>query len=448
MLKYHIQTIELASAQAAISFDNVPQNFTDLVIKISSRSTGSAAGINLRFNNDSSTLYDSRKLFGSGSLVQGITYNTQPAIYLWEQTQSTYTANTFSNIEAYVSNYTAGTHKPVSCDGVSENNATTSGQNIIAGVYRSTNPINSVLLIDGGFNFAAGTSVSLYGVKRGSDGIVNLQPAYGGEITTSGGYTIHTFNSSGTFTTTMPLECEYLVIAGGGGSGGYYSGGGGAGGYRSSVVGEMSGREGAAEAKLNVPIFSSYSILVGSGGAGGTNAEQGLPGSNSTFSTITSIGGGKALGDGTSNAGGSGGGGGPSSFSSPELRIGGTGTNGQGFNGGTNTVTNSATGGGGGAGSAGGVPSGSTGGNGGNGVTSSITGSAVARAGGGGGGSDPGPAGTATAGGGAGSSNVQALPGQPNTGGGGGGRYDPPPVGSRFGQPGGSGVVIIRYLTP
>jgi hypothetical protein len=359
------------------------------------------------------------------------------------------TGNTFGNTSIYICNYSGNTNKPYSSEGVMETNANTSYLGIQSSLWSNTAPISSISIAPdtSADSLLAGTSVSLYGVKRGSDGIVNAQPAYGGEITTSGGYTIHTFNSSGTFSTTMPLECEYLVIAGGGGSGGYYSGGGGAGGYRSSVVGEMSGREGAAEAKLNVPRFSSYSILVGAGGAGGTNADEGLPGSNSTFATITSIGGGKALGNGTTNAGGSGGGGGPSSFGG-SLTTGGNGTNFQGFGGGSNTVTNSATGGGGGAGSAGGVPSGTTGGNGGNGVTSSITGFAIARAGGGGGGAEPGPAGTATAGGGAGSFNVQALPGEPNTGGGGGGRYDPPPVGSRFGQPGGSGVVIIRYLTP
>ena len=43
----------------------------------------------------------------------------------------------------------------------------------------------------------------------------------GGTITTSGGYTIHTFNSSGTFTVFSPItNVEYLVIAGGAGSDG------------------------------------------------------------------------------------------------------------------------------------------------------------------------------------------------------------------------------------
>ena len=42
----------------------------------------------------------------------------------------------------------------------------------------------------------------------------------GGTITTSGSYTIHTFTSSGTFTTGKSGNVELLVVGGGGGGGG------------------------------------------------------------------------------------------------------------------------------------------------------------------------------------------------------------------------------------
>jgi hypothetical protein len=50
--------------------------------------------------------------------------------------------------------------------------------------------------------------------------------ATGGTVTNSGGYTIHTFTSSGNFTVYVGGDVEYLVVAGGGG-GGYDGGGGG-----------------------------------------------------------------------------------------------------------------------------------------------------------------------------------------------------------------------------
>jgi hypothetical protein len=69
--------------------------------------------------------------------------------------------------------------------------------------------------------------------------------ATGGTITQSGGYTIHTFTSSGNFVPTQNLTVEYLVVAGGGGGGVF--GGGGAGGYRTSVPGATSGGGASSE---------------------------------------------------------------------------------------------------------------------------------------------------------------------------------------------------------
>lgn len=46
--------------------------------------------------------------------------------------------------------------------------------------------------------------------------------ATGGDITVSGGYKIHTFTNSGTFTVSGgSLLCDVLVVAGGGGGGSY-----------------------------------------------------------------------------------------------------------------------------------------------------------------------------------------------------------------------------------
>jgi hypothetical protein len=64
------------------------------------------------------------------------------------------------------------------------------------------------------------------------------------------------------------------------------AGGGGAGGYRNSVVGETSGANTAAESKITLTGNTSYTVVVGGGGPGDTQ------GTNSSFSTITSIGGG------------------------------------------------------------------------------------------------------------------------------------------------------------
>ena len=123
----------------------------------------------------------------------------------------------------------------------------------------------------------------------------------GGTITTAGGYRIHTFLNtdpapSKTFDTTSygsTLSVEYLVIAGGGGGAGPAGacgvGGGGAGGYQTS--------------SLSVPA-TSYPIVIGGGGAGGSGQNpvgNGALGENSSFSSITSIGGGGGSGSATTS---------------------------------------------------------------------------------------------------------------------------------------------------
>src|SRR5690348_16715520 len=100
--------------------------------------------------------------------------------------------------------------------------------------------------------------------------------ATGGTITTSGGRTIHSFTSSGTYQVTSNSgNVNYLVVAGGGGGGGANAGGGGGGG----------GAGGFLNGSLAVSP-QAYSITIGAGGATGSN------GNNSTFSTIKSNAGG------------------------------------------------------------------------------------------------------------------------------------------------------------
>ena len=271
------------------------------------------------------------------------------------------------------------------------------------------------------------------------------------------------------------IKVEYVVVAGGGGGGGatypsWYNvgGGGGAGGYRSSVIGEVSGRGASAELPLGIASKSSATISIGAGGSVVVGS-SGTKGINSVFSSITSLGGGaggRGPGTETIQAGGAGGGGGGSN-NGPGGPVG-IGTTGQGYDG--NNAGTAYGGGGGGAQSGGGTlgsfPIGSgvsSYAKGGMGLVTAITGSNIALAGGGCGGSlddfiannvydtvNPGGGNTPTSatsidygGGRSGAPSVGVGgTGDQNTGGGGGGTT------ATFDQPGGtggSGVVIIRY---
>jgi len=272
----------------------------------------------------------------------------------------------------------------------------------------------------------------------------------GGTITNSGGYRIHTFTSSGTFVQTLSTlnNVEYLVLAGGGGGGSRHGGGGGGGGYRSSVVGENSGKGSSAETRQNLNA-GNYTVTVGGGGVAGYGDgglyAVGKRGGNSVFGTITSTGGGGGMNDGdpeTERDGGTGGGGDYRSNSH------GTGTAGQGYDGGDGSGGSPYHGGGGGGtGQIGGTASGSNSGAGGNGTASSITGSSVTRGGGGSGGVySSGSAGSGgSGGGGVGSAGTSgATNGTTNLGGGGGALGEATGTSGTAGT-GGSGIVIVRY---
>jgi len=258
----------------------------------------------------------------------------------------------------------------------------------------------------------------------------------------SGPYTIVIFNGTGATTWTAPQDVDtvdYLVVGGGGGGGGTLSGGGGGAG------GLLTGS--------GYPVNQSiiYTVSVGSGGSGGGVVPQydigqtGRNGGNSSFDSIITVGGGGGgvqIGTTIGQNGGSGGGG---SNGAP----GGTGIPGQGYNGGLGFgIPSISTGGGGGAGSSGSDGISTAGGAGGNGLSSNITGTQIFYAGGGGGAAYLRTAsGTGgIGGGGTGAGAARAVNGTNDLGGGGGGgSYDG--ISYLAGADGGSGVVVIRYLT-
>jgi len=258
-------------------------------------------------------------------------------------------------------------------------------------------------------------------------------------ITYDNNYTVYTFRANGTFSPPAGITSVSVLVVAGGGGGASFSGGGGAGGLIYNSAYAING--------------SNISVVVGDGGAGSSTSDSGingLNGVNSIFGNITATGGG---GGGSRNAGyvgkagnngGSGGGGAPGD--SGILGTGGSASPaGQGNNGGYEISFGWGGSGGGGAGAVGGNASGNTAGAGGNGLNYTINGSNVYYAGGGGGGTYSG-GGTAAAGGNGGGGNGSKTgngdAGVVNTGGGGGGSgYQ------LTGGKGGSGIVIVRFLT-
>lgn len=277
--------------------------------------------------------------------------------------------------------------------------------------------------------------------------------ATGGSISTDGNYTVHTFTSSADFVALASIPtAEFVVLAGGGGGGSGVDpsfgagggGGGGGGGYRTSFAGETSGGSSSTESTLSLSP-GTLPVVVGAGGA----RESGNPGSDSSFSNITSDGGG--AGGQANNAptnGGSGGGQASNTSASAGSGVAGQGTSGGNSTFDANVNTNDYAGGGGGSQNSGVNGTNSSAGDGGAGLTLTGQNSDFAA---GGGGASQNSGGQASAGGAsAGDGGVTNLSlsggnGSANLGGGGGGGPRRNVNQSTRAGNGGSGRVMIRY---
>jgi hypothetical protein len=443
-----IASVTVGSGGASsIDFTSIPSTYTDLCIKLSTRGTDTSGDLGIKLNTSTSS-FSRRVLRGNGSAASSTNASDN---YIGGLEPSNYTASTFANTEIYIPNYAGSNNKSISVDSVTENNATEAFAFFVASLWSNSAAITSVSLYPfSSGNIAQYSTATLYGITNASTAAT--KKATGGDIiTTSGGYTYHAFLTSGTFTPSQALTCDYLVIAGGGGGGKLDfrgGGGGGAGGLRSTV--QATGGGGSLESALSLSSGVGYTVTIGAGGAGGKavgGEAAATSGSNSVFSTITSTGGGFGCDQNTNAAsGGSGGGGGGAGGSTAA----GSGTANQGYAG-KNGFESYAGGGGGGASGQGSTATSSAAGSGGAGVNLSTwagatsTGVSNVYAGGGGGNFSTYEFGGTSGAGGAGGGGAGAVTtgvgtsGTANTGGGGGGS-DRNDAGR-----GGSGIVIVRY---
>ena len=162
-----IETKTLATAAASIDFTSIPQDATDLMLFISARTTANDGVVwydtKIEFNNNTSNL-STRVLYGTGSGVASITDATS---ILLRVNSNLSTASTFGNAIIYVSNYAGSTNKSVSIDSV-----TAAFQAITAALWADTAAITSVKATAKTGNLDVGTTISLYKITKGSDGIV------------------------------------------------------------------------------------------------------------------------------------------------------------------------------------------------------------------------------------------------------------------------------------
>ena len=158
-----ISSITLATS-STITFSNIPQTYTDLVLSTVVISGGSIYPT-LRFNNDDSANYSVNLLVGDGTSPQiGYDRNYTSMEMMYDAARSYAPAS----VEWNIFNYASSTYKTVlgrvsnDCSGNVNPGTVSRG----VAMWKSTAAITTITFKpDGGASFAAGTIATLYGIK-------------------------------------------------------------------------------------------------------------------------------------------------------------------------------------------------------------------------------------------------------------------------------------------
>jgi hypothetical protein len=158
------------SGTGTVTFSTISGSYTDLRVVVRGRSTVGATNdlVNVRFNNDSSAIYDYQYLRGNNGTASAAGSAAQTSFAAGNIAGATSTANVADMVDFTVYGYAQTTFDKVVKGTYSikqSNSATGFFVNEINGWYRSTSAITRVDVILGSGNFAGGTVVSLYGIS-------------------------------------------------------------------------------------------------------------------------------------------------------------------------------------------------------------------------------------------------------------------------------------------
>lgn len=158
-----------AGGASSIDFTSIPGTYTDLVLMLTARSNtirASSGGFATVRVNGSSSTYARKILLGDGSSAASAGDANATVLVNASDT----TASTFNNASIYFPNYASSSSKTWYVDSANENNGTTADIQLMAASWSGTSAITQITLTMGAGNFAQYSTVSLYGILKGSGG--------------------------------------------------------------------------------------------------------------------------------------------------------------------------------------------------------------------------------------------------------------------------------------
>jgi hypothetical protein len=162
----NIATTTLSSAASSITFSGVPTTYTDLRVVLVA-TADSTLSKRIQFNSDTSTgtdTYSNTKLGGNGSSTYSARQANEFGIrFASDQAGDSTTIPMLSVIDIF--SYRGSTFKTILA-ATSSNQSTSGYVQRTVGLWRSTDPITSVILMINGANYQIGTTATLYGIKN------------------------------------------------------------------------------------------------------------------------------------------------------------------------------------------------------------------------------------------------------------------------------------------
>ena len=155
-----IATNTLTAAAASVTFSNLPQGYTDLVLVTNTYlSIGSQSG-NITYNGDTASNYSVTFLGGNGSTASSSRSSSRANLPL--DLGYGYSSSNFGTYTAHIQNYTnTTTFKTM----ISRGGQAGIGTNATVGLWRSTSAITSITCGTSGGDYVAGSTFTIYGVK-------------------------------------------------------------------------------------------------------------------------------------------------------------------------------------------------------------------------------------------------------------------------------------------
>ena len=172
--RYLISSQTLSSSAASVTFSSIPATYTDLVLRISARTSDTSVPpsgdvLTYRFNSTGSS-YSGTELRGYGTTTASGRWSAQTYQYtgLPGMDSNGNTANTYTSFEIYIPSYTSSSNKVSSAFTAAEDNS--AGSNDLAAtaqLWSNTAAITSIsFTTSNASNFLSTSSFYLYGIKN------------------------------------------------------------------------------------------------------------------------------------------------------------------------------------------------------------------------------------------------------------------------------------------